>query len=111
MQATGADIMRLALIYMEQQNVKVLCPVHDGFLMSCHRDQLDDLHRAVSHAFHLAIDTVLPGSEMKWAYKVHEGRFHDEDGAELWGEIQRILQQSHADQTLADMATCAARAL
>ena len=107
MQATGSDIMRLALIYLDQQNVKVLCPVHDGFLMSCHRDQLDDLHRAVGHAFHLAIDTVLPGSEMKWTYKVHEGRFNDEDGAELWSEIQRILRQCGENQTSADMATCA----
>ena len=99
MQATGADIMRLALIYLEQQNVKVLCPVHDGFLMSCHRDQVDDLHQAVDHAFHLAVDTVLPGSEMKWSHKVHEGRFQDDDGAELWAEIERILREVNTRAT------------
>jgi DNA polymerase I-like protein with 3'-5' exonuclease and polymerase domains len=108
MQATGADIMRLALIYLEQQNVKVLCPIHDGFLMPCHRDQVDDLNRAVDHAFHLAVDTVLPESEMKWSQKVHEGRFHDDDGVELWAEIRRILKEVDAGTTWPKSATCTA---
>lgn len=42
-QATGGDIMRLTVTYLDRQNVALLAPVHDGFLLSCRRDQLADL--------------------------------------------------------------------
>ena len=34
-QSTGADIMRLTVIYLDQMGVQLLAPIHDGFLMMC----------------------------------------------------------------------------
>ena len=34
-QAAAGDLMRLFIIYLDQRNVKILAPVHDGFLLSC----------------------------------------------------------------------------
>ena len=42
-QATGADIMRLVVTYLDRQQVDLLAPVHDGFLLSCPRDRLAEL--------------------------------------------------------------------
>jgi hypothetical protein len=94
MQATGADIMRLTITYLDRQNVRVLAPVHDGFLLSCRRDQLDDLRAAVDHACKTAVEHVLPGFPLRWNLTVHDrGRFEDEDGAADWHRLQEIMEE------------------
>jgi DNA polymerase I-like protein with 3'-5' exonuclease and polymerase domains len=100
MQATGADIMRLTVTYLDRQNVKVLAPVHDGFLLSCRRDQLADLRAAVDFACGAAADQVLPGFPLRWDFTVYDkGRFEDEDGLPLWGRLQAIMEQADAKIT------------
>src|SRR5215472_11247859 len=49
-QATGADIMRATVVYLARQNVKLLATMHDGFLISCRRDQLVNLREAADYA-------------------------------------------------------------
>jgi DNA polymerase I len=93
MQATGRDIMRLTVIYLDKQNVRILAPIHDGFLLSCRRDQLADLRAAVDYACATAVDHVLPGFPLRWDVTVHEfGRFEDEDGRSLWERLQNIVE-------------------
>src|SRR5262249_6077189 len=48
-QGAGADVMRLTVTYMDRQGVRILAPIHDGFLLSCRRDQLADLRAAVDY--------------------------------------------------------------
>jgi DNA polymerase-1 len=93
MQATGGDIMRLTIIYLDRQNVRILAPVHDGFLLSCRRDQLSDLRAAVDFACQLAVEQVLPGFPLRWDFTVYDnGRFEDEDGLPLWNRLQQIVK-------------------
>ncbi len=95
MQATGGDIMRLMIIYLDRQGVRILAPVHDGFLLSCRRNQLGDLQAAVDHAGHKAIEHVLPGFPLRWDFTVYgDGRFEDEDGLPLWNRLQEIVKES-----------------
>jgi DNA polymerase I-like protein with 3'-5' exonuclease and polymerase domains len=89
-QATGGDMMRLVVTYLDQQNVRILAPVHDGFLLSCKRDQLDDLQTAVKIACELACDQVL-NYRLKWELEVFKGRYRDEDGEALWNLIGEAL--------------------
>ncbi len=97
MQATGGDIMRLTVTYLDRQNVRVLAPVHDGFLLSCRRNQLADLRGAVDFACGTAVEQVLPGFPLRWDWSVYDGgRFEDEDGAELWKRLQTILEEGNA---------------
>jgi len=91
MQATGGDIMRLTITYLDRQNVRVLAPVHDGFLLSCRRDQLADLRAAVAFACGTAVEQVLPGFPLRYELAVHEHRFQDEDGLPLWNRLQELL--------------------
>jgi hypothetical protein len=89
-QATGGDLMRSVVTYLDQQNVRILAPVHDGFLLSCKRDQLEDLRAAVKIACDLACDQVL-NYRLKWDLEVFKGRYQDEDGKALWNLIGEAL--------------------
>ena len=81
------------VIYLDRQNVRLLAPIHDGFLLSCRRDQLPELNEAISFAFGTAVEQVLPGFPLRWETTVYDrGRFEDEDGAEVWGEVRRLLE-------------------
>ena len=94
MQATGGDIMRLVITYLDRQDVSILAPVHDGFLLSCRRDQVNDLREAVDYACRHAVEHVLPGFQLRWDITVHEShRFEDEDGLPLWNQIQQTLKE------------------
>jgi hypothetical protein len=100
MQATGGDIMRLTITYLDRQGVRILAPVHDGFLLSCRRDQLADLRAAVDWACGTAVEHVLPGFPLRWDVTVYDGgRFEDEDGAPLWCQLQVILEEADATAT------------
>lgn len=98
MQATGGDIMRLTVIYLDRQNVQILAPVHDGFVLTCRRDQLDDLRAAVDYACRTAVEHVLPGFPLRWDFTVYgSGRFEDEDGQAMWQKLQGIMRTAHEE--------------
>jgi hypothetical protein len=100
MQATGGDIMRLTVIYLNRQNVWLLAPVHDGFLISCRRNQLEDLRLAVDFACGTAVEQVLPGFPLRWDFTVHEnGRYEDEDGRQIWDKLQAIMENADGNLT------------
>ena len=89
-QAAGGDLMRLVVTYLDQQGVRVLAPVHDGFLLSCHRGQLEELDGAVKAATDLACDQAIR-YRLKWDKEVFSGRYEEEDGAPLWNIIMQAL--------------------
>ncbi|MBA3480329.1 MAG: hypothetical protein H0T51_00805 [Pirellulales bacterium] len=91
MQATGSDIMRLTITYLDQQNVQLLAPIHDGFLMTCRRSDLNALREAVNVACSAAVEQVIPGFPLRWETSVYADRFEDPDGAPLWTRLQSIL--------------------
>lgn len=94
MQATGGDIMRLTVTYLDRQGVRILAPVHDGFLLSCGGDQVDDLRAAVDYACGMAVEQVLPGFPLRWDFTVFEnGRFEDEDGLPQWRRLKEIVPE------------------
>jgi len=92
MQSAGGDVMRFTITYLDRQNVRILAPVHDGFVLSCRRDQLDDLRSAVDYACHAAVEHVVPGFPMRWDFTVYEDRFADDDGLPLWNQLKSLLR-------------------
>jgi hypothetical protein len=99
-QATGSDIMRLTICYLDRQRVSVLAPVHDGFLLCCRRDQLPDLRQAVDYACGTAVAQVLLDFPLRWEFTVYDrGRFEDEDGRPLWEQIRAVLLEFYPHAT------------
>ena len=93
MQSAGGDIMRLTMVYLDRQNVQLLAPVHDGFLLTCRRSQLDDLRAAVNYACRMAVEHVIPGFPLRWDFTIYEDRFEDEDGWPMWDRLQNVLKE------------------
>ena len=75
------------MIYLDRQNVQILAPLHDGFLLTCRHDQLGELRQAVDFALGNAVEHVLPGFPMRWDFEVYPDRFEDEDGRAQWRQI------------------------
>lgn len=98
MQANGADIMRLTIMYMDEAKLAILAPVHDGFLLSCRRDEIDATRRKVDYACASAVEHVLGGFKLKWTVTIHDARFEDPDGLPLWETVQRLLQELSHDR-------------
>jgi len=92
MQSTGADIMRLTVVYLDRQGVQLLAPVHDGFLLTCTRPEIPALRAAVDYACAAAVEHVLPGFPLKWDFTVYEERFEDEDGLPLWRRLMSAME-------------------
>jgi DNA polymerase I-like protein with 3'-5' exonuclease and polymerase domains len=90
-QGTGADLMRLAVIYLTRQKAPLLASIHDGFLFECHRDDLPRLCQAVDAALGQAVEQLLPGGAMRWTKDVFEGRYKDKDGEPLWRLVESVL--------------------
>jgi DNA polymerase I-like protein with 3'-5' exonuclease and polymerase domains len=90
-QSTGSDVMRATVVYLTRQNVKLLAVMHDGFLLTCLRDQLDNLRQAVDFACSQAVRHSLGDFPIAVDFTVYEDRLRDEDGEKKWEEIQRNL--------------------
>jgi DNA polymerase I-like protein with 3'-5' exonuclease and polymerase domains len=90
-QGTGADLMQLAVIYLDEMGAPLIATNHDGFVFDCPRDQLDELRRVIDRALRRAVERVLPGAPMRWDVAVYGDRYRDEDGEKLWNEIAAFL--------------------
>jgi DNA polymerase I-like protein with 3'-5' exonuclease and polymerase domains len=92
MQSVGGDIMRATVTYLDRQGVRILAPIHDGFLLSCRRKQLGDLRAAVDYACGAATEHSLPGFLLRWEVAAYDSRYEEADGRDMWGRLCEILR-------------------
>ena len=97
-QATGSDIMRLVVTYLDRQGVDLLAVIHDGFLVSCYKAQLADATAAIDWACSTATEQVVPGFPLRWETTQHEQRYYDKDGAPLWAQITSALASGYRNR-------------
>jgi DNA polymerase I-like protein with 3'-5' exonuclease and polymerase domains len=92
-QGSGGDLLRLMVIYLTRQGVRLLATNHDSFLMECRPDQLGNLKAAVDFAFHQAVNQLFPGAPMRIDTKVCKGRYEEENknAKSLWELVGRVL--------------------
>lgn len=93
MQATGAEVLRLACIYMTEAGVKVCAPVHDAVLIE---SPLYELDRAVAMAQSLMVKAsidVLGGFALSCDAKLvrYPNRFADERGTVMWDTVMELV--------------------
>lgn len=89
-QATGGDMMRIAVILMVQSGVKVCAMVHDGFLVECPVSECAEIAAVADECMREASRIVLDGFEVDVDRIIYEDRFRDPSGAEMWGLICRL---------------------
>ena len=95
MQANGAEMMRLAMILMTRNSIRVLAPVHDAFLIESQNDSLEEtIERAKGHMRH-ASSIVLGGFELDSDVEVfsHPERFGSPGPESFFLKVVGILER------------------
>jgi hypothetical protein len=90
-QGSGADLMRLAVVYLTRNGLPLLAVLHDGFLFECRRDELAEVRRSIDDALGRAVGQLLPGAPMRWSVDVFPGRYYDAGGESVWRFVSRSL--------------------
>jgi hypothetical protein len=93
MQATGADMMRIACCLATERGHKVCAVVHDALLVESDIEAIDNEARAVQMDMEEASEYTLPGFPLRTEAKVvrHPDRYSDKRGRKMWEIVTRIL--------------------
>ncbi len=109
MQATGAEILRLACIYITEAGIRVCAPVHDALLIEA---PLEDLDRQIEIAQALmaqASRDVLNGFELRSEADVirYPERYLTDKGRPMWERVMEMLgRPDQIDLSQTDVTTC-----
>lgn len=93
-QANGAEMMRLACIFVTEVGIRLCCPVHDALLVEAPADQLEGVVADTRRMMARASRTVLDGFELRTGVEsvVYPARYRDEKrGGAMWDRVMRLL--------------------
>lgn len=96
MQANGAEMLRLACIYLTEAGVRVCAPVHDALLIEA---PLSTLNTTVAYAQDLmakASADILDGFTLHTDAKIvrFPDRFMDERGEVMWSRVMNLIERA-----------------
>jgi len=92
-QATGAEMLRLAIMQMTDRGVEVCCPVHDAVLIQAPVAQIDNAVVEARAAMDQASALLLNGYVLRTSADIFHDRFEDEDGKPMWGRVSAIAKK------------------
>jgi DNA polymerase-1 len=95
MQSSGAEVMHVFCVLAERRGLRVVAPIHDGFLVECAAHEIDEMSLAVDRAMRDAAALVLRGYELPTEeQRVLPGeRYYDERGAAMWETVTKLLSK------------------
>jgi DNA polymerase-1 len=93
MQANGAEMLRLACIYLTEAGIRVCAPVHDAVLIEAPVGEIDAAVRQAQSLMRQASRCVLDGFELSSDAKIvrYPDRYMDERGQVMWDTVMKIL--------------------
>jgi hypothetical protein len=99
MQATGAEVLRLACIYITEAGIRVCAPVHDALLIEAPLEVLDHHIATVQALMAKASRDVLNGFELRSEADVirYPNRYLTDKGRQMWVRVMEML--GHPDQS------------
>jgi len=98
-QATGAEMFRLACCLGSERGVSIVAPVHDAVMIEGPAGAIDDTVAAMRAAMDEASKTVLDGYVVSVDEKIVRwpDRYIDPDGLPMWNKVQKILAKVERD--------------
>lgn len=101
-QATGAEILKAAVLMLEEEGVRVLATVHDAVLVEAPDHDIEDVAERTGAIMAEASGIVLGGITLRTdATIVRDGdRYRDERGIDTWDLVMAIVHEAE----LADLA-------
>lgn len=93
-QATGAEILRVASYLLQEANVKILAPVHDAILIECDEENAEATIKRAQEIMEQASKYVL-GKPVRTEAMVirYPHRYVDPHGGETWDKLMKILDE------------------
>jgi hypothetical protein len=94
-QATGAEIMRLASLFLHESGIRVCCPIHDAFLVECRESDLVEVTAETKRQMVRAGQYLLGGFELHVeaeSYR-HPQRLIDPRGKCMWDHVMEITER------------------
>ena len=94
-QATGADILRIACIEGHRRGLKLCGSVHDAVLIESSLEQIDADVALMQEIMRRASRIVLGDHELRTGVDIvrYPDRYYDARGIEMWKEVLRLLEQ------------------
>jgi hypothetical protein len=93
-QSAGADILRIAVIGLVAQGVRVCCPVHDALLVECQEDEIDRHLELVPSIMREASAAVLGHEIPVDANVIRSGEhYYDDRGASMYNRVMKLLAE------------------
>ena len=109
-QATGADILRIACIIATRHGIKLLAPIHDAVLIEAPLEQIEAdvmlMQEIMRRASRIVLNANANGiHELRTDAKIirHPERYSDPRGAAIWARVLGLL----AEQDQAPGVRCA----
>lgn len=103
MQANGAEMLRLACIYLTEAGIRVCAPVHDALMIEAPLDILDAVVAQAQALMAQASVDVLDGFELHSDAKIvrYPDRFMDERGEVMWGKVMNLIERAKSKRRAA----------
>jgi DNA polymerase I len=99
-QATGADILRIACILATRHSIKLLAPVHDAVLIEAPIDRIEAhvalMQEIMRRASRIVLNADANGShELRTDYTIirYPDRYSDKRGVAIWDEVLHLLTE------------------
>jgi DNA polymerase-1 len=104
MQANGAEMLRLACIYLTEAGIRVCAPVHDALLIEAPISTLDSVVADAQELMAEASADVLSGFRLHSDAKLvrYPDRFMDERGEVMWAKVMELIARAKS----APLAEC-----
>ena len=93
LQANGAEMLRLACLYLAKEGIRVVAPVHDALLVEAPLAELDEAVARTQTIMKAASAQVLNGFELNSDAKVvrYPGRYMDPRVVGMWNTMMGLL--------------------
>lgn len=93
MQANGAEILRLACIFVTESGIRVCAPIHDAILIEAQEDEIEGAVRKTQDLMERAGKIVLDGFPLRSDVEIirYPDRYTDPRGVEMWNRVCRHL--------------------
>jgi hypothetical protein len=101
-QATGADIMRLAAVRLFEARIRIAAIVHDAFLVEGPISEIERITQTAVKIMEGAAETVI-GARIQVYYKItrHGETYYDEDGEDDFKLLIEMLEAIERQQNIA----------
>jgi hypothetical protein len=100
MQATGAEMLRLACCLATEEGIRVCAPVHDALLVEGPVEEIETITARTREHMRQAAAIVLDGFQLRTEAKVicYPERYVDERGKQMWETVCSLLAEQESDE-------------